>query len=615
MYESFYGLKVKPFSMLPDPGFLYLSKKHQMALTLLEYSLLNQTGFCVVSGETGSGKTTLLRKLLENIDDSFTVGMITNTHKGFGELLDWVLSAYGIHEQGMSQVDMHQRFMEFIVEQYAANKSTLLIIDEAQNMTIEKLEELRMLSNVNSDKDQVLQIILAGQPDLKDTLRLPELKQFAQRIGVDHHLDSLSGEETYGYIQHRLSVAGASREIFTEEACDHIREYSGGIPRLINLLCDTVMVYGFADQQEVIDEYLVDEMVQDRMQDSIVPLATRTPSQKKKTKKKTKKKKPAPNKIEPVKDTPVEEDKARARAEIETKAVEAKSALEGISAKAEVKIEDVGDTSTTEAVAENKGIYAGVVESVAFGGSVEETIAKEEQNEDGDVSRRSPNTIEVLQPEEPPETKSWKWIMAAVVAIVASVLIFMIGTSDPDESASEKAFSSDTRTSQPAPVIQQVPEEIKRQLEEAEKFRKELALRQKEDRARMEALELQAAILQRERDQALAKAQAEKTKRTKQAAIAKAAARNAKEAQAIAKKAVAEALAAERKNQLLVKLRAEEAARLEQELLEQQSMRETEKAAKVESVPKPVVETKRKKQSFNIDPCASSTARFLSTCR
>lgn len=122
MYESFYGLKEKPFSMLPDPGFLYLSKKHQMALTLLEYGLLNQAGFCVVSGETGSGKTTLLRKLLENVSDDITVGMITNTHKGFGELLDWVLSAFNIHEPGMTQVAMHQRVIDFLIEQYASKK-------------------------------------------------------------------------------------------------------------------------------------------------------------------------------------------------------------------------------------------------------------------------------------------------------------------------------------------------------------------------------------------------------------------------------------------------------------------------------------------------------------
>ena len=274
MYESFYGLKEKPFSMLPDPGFLYLSRKHQKALTLFEYGLMNHAGFSVISGDIGSGKTTLLRKLLENMSHRITVGMITNTHKQFGELLDWVLSAFDIHEKGLNEVEKHQRFVDFMVEQYATKKTTLLIVDEAQNMTAEKLEELRMLSNINSGKDQVLQIILAGQPELKDTLRLPELKQFVQRIAVDYHLTSLDQEDTRGYINHRLFVAGANEVIFTDEACDMIYKYSGGTPRLINLLCDTAMVYGFADQLAVIDEDLVAEMILERMENSMVPLAS-----------------------------------------------------------------------------------------------------------------------------------------------------------------------------------------------------------------------------------------------------------------------------------------------------------------------------------------------------
>ena len=681
--------------MLPDPGFLYLSKKHQMALTLLEYGLLNDAGFCVVSGETGSGKTTLLRKLLENIEDNFTVGMITNTHKGFGELLDWVLSAFDIHEQGMSSVEMHQRFMDFVVEQYAANKTTLLIIDEAQNMTTEKLEELRMLSNVNSEKDQVLQVILAGQPELKTTLRSPELRQFAQRIAVDHHLGSLDEEETMAYINHRLSVAGAEREIFTEEACDRIYEYSGGTPRLINLLCDTVMVYGFADQREVIDEDLVDEMVQDRMQDSIVPLASVTPSKRKKPKKKKptpKKKKPTTKKMELAEDAPVEEsrsqsvlqdkvapekeelteeppvEESRPQSVLQDKVTPEKeepaeeppveepqsqsepqdevdsesddtraliAAMEETPDKEELKAEESKKDVYSEAV---ESIEQIVSESVAFDGSAEQTTEKEAQQQqedqqnierrheserrhpqenegDGDVRRRAPNTIEVLQPEILPETKIWKWAAAAIVLITISVFVFIIGTSDPDDVVNEKVVST-----QPAPVVQVVPDKIKRQLEEAEKFRKELARRQEEDRARMQALEEQAALLQRERDEALAKAKTEEKKRTKALAKARKAAKNEKQAQEVAKKeAIASALAAERKNQLFVKLQAEEAARLEQELLKQREMLKAEAEArekaeaKLESVP--VVEARKKEESFNTDPCASSTARFLSTCR
>ncbi len=275
MYEAFYGFKEKPFSMLPDPGFLFLSKKHQAALTLLEYGLLNHVGFCVISGEPGAGKTTILRALLERVPDEYTVGLITNTHQSFGGLLDWVLSAFDLHRPNLTHVEMHQIFMAYLIEEYANNRTVLLIVDEAQNMSLDALEELRMLSNVNSEKDQLMQVVLAGQPGLKETLRKPELMQFAQRIAVDYHLDSLNLEETCGYIQHRLLKAGAQKDVFTPAACERIHCYSGGTPRLINLLCETVLVYGFADQQELIDIDLVDEMVHERMKDSVVPIVNR----------------------------------------------------------------------------------------------------------------------------------------------------------------------------------------------------------------------------------------------------------------------------------------------------------------------------------------------------
>ena len=261
--------------MLPDPGFLFLSKKHQAALTLLEYGLLNHVGFCVISGEAGSGKTTILRALLERVPEDVTVGLITNTHQSFGGLLDWVLSVFDLHRPDLTHVEMHQVFMEFLIDEYANNRTVLLIVDEAQNMNPDALEELRMLSNVNSEKDQLLQVVLAGQPVLKETLRLPELMQFAQRIAVDYHLESLGLKETCGYIQHRLVTAGAEKDVFTPAACERIHNFSGGTPRLINLLCETVLVYGFADQKEMIDVALVDEMVLERMKDSVVPIVNR----------------------------------------------------------------------------------------------------------------------------------------------------------------------------------------------------------------------------------------------------------------------------------------------------------------------------------------------------
>ena len=275
MYEDFYGFKEKPFSMLPDPGFLFLSKKHQAALTLLEYGLLNHVGFCIISGEPGAGKTTILRALLERVPEDVTVGLITNTHQSFGGLLDWILSAFDLHQPNLGHVEMHQIFMEYLIEEYANNRTVLLIVDEAQNIKSDALEELRMLSNVNSEKDQLMQVVLAGQPALKQTLRLPELMQFAQRVAVDYHLGALDLNETCGYIQHRLVTAGAEKDVFTPAACERIHNFSGGTPRLINLLCETVLVYGFADQREMIDVDLVDEMVLERMKDSVVPIVNR----------------------------------------------------------------------------------------------------------------------------------------------------------------------------------------------------------------------------------------------------------------------------------------------------------------------------------------------------
>ena len=271
MYETFYGLKEKPFSMIPDPEYLFLSPKHQRALTLLEYGMMNQAGFSVICGDTGAGKTTLIRRLLNELGDDTVVGLITNTHQSFGELLNWVLMAFGIDSEDKSKSQMHQIFVSFLVEQYAKNKHAVLIVDEAQNMSADTLEELRMLSNINSDKDQVLQVVLAGQPALRETLRKPELMQFAQRIAVDYYLEALNKEETSTYIKHRLKIAGAEGDIFTEEACTAIYNYSGGTPRLINLLADTSLVYGFAEQSKTVDVDIVNDVVREQHSHSVVP--------------------------------------------------------------------------------------------------------------------------------------------------------------------------------------------------------------------------------------------------------------------------------------------------------------------------------------------------------
>jgi len=271
MYESFYNLREKPFSLLPDPGFLFLSDKHRMALTLLEYGLMNQAGFTVISGDIGTGKTTLIRHLLDHMDREHTVGLISNTHRDFGELLQWILLAFNLDHANLNKVGMYQRFVDFIIDEYAHNRRTVLIVDEAQNMAAETLEELRMLSNVNADKDQALQVVLVGQRELRDTLRRPDLVQFAQRISVDYHLQPLSEEETGGYIRHRIEVAGGTPDLFDHAACEAVYRFSNGIPRLINLLCDTALVYGYAEQKDRIDQTLVTDVAREKQQGGIFP--------------------------------------------------------------------------------------------------------------------------------------------------------------------------------------------------------------------------------------------------------------------------------------------------------------------------------------------------------
>jgi general secretion pathway protein A len=264
MYESFYGFKEKPFSLLPDPTFLYLASQHSNALAMLEYGLETQAGFTVITGEIGCGKTTLIRHLLNNVDRDVTVGLLSNTQRSIGELLQWILLAFGLDYHAKEKVALYQAFYDFVIDEYSRNRRTVLIIDEAQNLGAETLEELRMLSNVNADKDLVLQLILVGQPQLREILRGRELVQFAQRIAVDYYLPPLTRVQATEYINHRLKVAGGDPRLFESGACDILHTFSRGIPRLINILCDTALVYGYAVQAKRVDVALVREVVADK---------------------------------------------------------------------------------------------------------------------------------------------------------------------------------------------------------------------------------------------------------------------------------------------------------------------------------------------------------------
>jgi type II secretory pathway predicted ATPase ExeA len=272
MYENFYRLREKPFALTPDPHFLYLAEHHVLALALLEYGVTQQAGFSLITGEVGCGKTTLIRHLLGRLDRDFTVGLISNTHHAFGRLLQWVALAFGLDFKGKANVDLYQAFTAFLIEQYGKGQRVVLIVDEAQNLGLRTLEELRVLSNVNADKHLVVQMVLVGQPELRDTLRRPELRQLAQRISVDYHLGVLRNAETHAYVRHRLRVAGGIDDIFETEAIEFVHACTGGVPRLINSLCDIALVYGYAEQKQKIDVEFVAQVARERIANGIAPL-------------------------------------------------------------------------------------------------------------------------------------------------------------------------------------------------------------------------------------------------------------------------------------------------------------------------------------------------------
>ncbi len=273
MYTEFYNLTERPFSLLPDPQYLYLTRQHSVASALLEYGLNSRAGFTVITGAIGAGKTTLMRSLLEKEDSQITFGLLNNLQcSTVEELLRWVSFALGLSFDGKEQVQLYNDFVHFLIEEYASGRRTIIIIDEAQQLDAEMLEQLRMLSNINSGKHLLLQFVLLGQPELRETLQRPELLQFAQRVSVDYHLDGMSHEDTKHYILHRLKVAGGSPELFTEEAMEMIAEASRGIPRVINVLCDTSLFYGFSFKRKTIDCDTVKDVLADK-EVSLTPLA------------------------------------------------------------------------------------------------------------------------------------------------------------------------------------------------------------------------------------------------------------------------------------------------------------------------------------------------------
>ena len=264
LYMDYFGLAERPFTLLPDPDFLFWSRAHRRAFSVLEYGVITRAPITIVTGEVGVGKTTLVQKLLQSLDDDITLGLISNAQGGRGELLQWVLNSLGVEtDLSAAYVTLFQQLQDFVIEEYASGRRVVLLIDEAQNLSIEGLEELRMLTNINSNKDELLQLILVGQPELRQMIMRPELRQFAQRVTATYHISSLDRAAVAGYIQHRLTHVGGTGAEFTAEAIDLIHKHSHGIPRLVNKLCDFSMVYTATEERRVVDAAIVEEVLDD----------------------------------------------------------------------------------------------------------------------------------------------------------------------------------------------------------------------------------------------------------------------------------------------------------------------------------------------------------------
>ncbi len=272
MYEEYFGFVEKPFSLTPDPKYLYRSQSHASAFELLQYAIRRREGFIAITGEIGTGKTTLCRALLETIDRSTFTALVLNPFLSEEDLLKLILQDFGVvsREQvkqgrlnGVSKQELIDTLYDFLLSLLPLHGSAVLIIDEAQNLPLKVLEQLRILSNLETDKDKLLQILLVGQVELQTLLRTPELRQLDQRISIRYELKPLTREETAAYVAHRLTVAGgAGSVVFQPPALDQVHKFSGGIPRLVNLICDRALFGAFAAQTGHVSKEIVARAVQ-----------------------------------------------------------------------------------------------------------------------------------------------------------------------------------------------------------------------------------------------------------------------------------------------------------------------------------------------------------------
>lgn len=264
LYNETFGFSERPFTLLPDPDFLFWSPAHTRAYAILEYGLMTRAPLTVVTGEVGTGKTTLVQAMLRTLEDDVVVGLISNAQGGRGDLLRWVLNALDVSAAADADyVALFQKFQDYVIEEYSQGRRIVLIIDEAQNLPEELLEELRMLTNINAGKDELLQLILVGQPELRDMISRPGLRQFAQRVSATYHIEPMDRTTTRDYIRHRLIHVGGTGSEFSSGAITMIHEQSGGIPRIINKLCDLGLVYAASSNRNQVGLATVKELLRD----------------------------------------------------------------------------------------------------------------------------------------------------------------------------------------------------------------------------------------------------------------------------------------------------------------------------------------------------------------
>ncbi|MEI7879959.1 MAG: AAA family ATPase [bacterium] len=264
MYREFYSLKENPFSVTSDPSFLFLSPTHLEALDHLRYGIEQRKGFLTITGEIGAGKTTLCRALINRLDSKVKVALILNAVLPEIQLLEAIVEDFGISVERRTKGALIKKIYKFLLEQLALGNNAVLIIDEAQNMRFSALETVRMLSNLETEKEKLLQIVLVGQPQLKDKLNAPELVQLKQRIAVRFHIRALNEKEVADYIPHRLSIAGShGRVVFSDDAIKAIYAHTRGVPRLINILADKALLRGFVKEIFTLDHHHIQDCIKE----------------------------------------------------------------------------------------------------------------------------------------------------------------------------------------------------------------------------------------------------------------------------------------------------------------------------------------------------------------